>query len=263
MRPSRILKEARAGKVATIAKINIPHPAVIDLCGLAGLSGVWLCNEHGPNDWSLIDHCVRAGKEHDLDIIVRIAKGSYSDYIKPFEADAAGIMVPHVTSAEEAEWVVDHCRCHPVGNRPIDGGNADGRYCQHEAAEYLRHCNEEKLILLQIESREGAAAVDAIAAVPGYDGLVFGPGDFTHRLGKFGQTNDPEVVEARARVEAAMQKHGKFGFAVGLPDGPDALRERGYGCVCVVSDVISLGASLREAREHFEGGGSAPSIYDK
>ena len=31
-----------------------------------------------------------AAKAHDCDTIVRVAKGSYSDYIRPLESDAAG-----------------------------------------------------------------------------------------------------------------------------------------------------------------------------
>ena len=97
MRNSRVLREVRAGQPATCLKINITHPGVVELAGLAGASAVWLCNEHIPNDWLSIEHCVRAAKIHDTDVIVRVARGAYSDYVKPFEADAAGITAkpPH------------------------------------------------------------------------------------------------------------------------------------------------------------------------
>ena len=35
--------------------------------------------------------------------------------------------------------------------------------------------------------------------MPGFDGLLFGPGDFSHRIGKVGQLDTPEVVAARKR----------------------------------------------------------------
>jgi len=61
---------------------------------------VWLCNEHVPNDWLNLEHQIRAAKLFDMDTIVRVSKGSYSEYIKPFECDATGIMVPHIASAD-------------------------------------------------------------------------------------------------------------------------------------------------------------------
>lgn len=254
MRPSRVLRETRRGEVATCAKINLNNPGIVELCGLAGFSAVWLCNEHTPADWPLIEHCVRAAKVHDMDVIVRVSKGSYSEYLKPFECDASGIMVPHVTTVEEAKNIVDMCRCHPLGRRAMDGGNVDGNYCQHDAMEYLRFLEEEKFIILQIESPEGVAQVDEIAAVAGFEFLLFGPGDYSHRIGKLGQINDPEVLEARRLVEQATLAHGKKGFAVGVPAGPDELRARGYALTHIASDVYLLGAALKSAQEKFRGG---------
>ena len=95
LRPSRLLRELRAGKCATSFKINLADPRIIELCGLAGFSTVWICNEHVGNDWFNLENQIRAAKLYDMDTIVRVEKGSYSDYVKPFEADATGIMVPH------------------------------------------------------------------------------------------------------------------------------------------------------------------------
>ncbi len=264
MRPSRVLREVRNGTVASVAKINIMHPAVIDLCGLAGFSAVWVCGEHGTTDWSMMEHCIRAAKNHDMDVIARVPKGCYSDYIKPFECDASGIMVPHVQSAEEARYIVDSVRAHPIGRRPIDGGNTDGNYCQHTAADYLRFLNEEKILILQIESPEAVENVDEIAAVPGFDFLLFGPGDYAHRIGKHGQVQDPEVLAARKKVEDATKKHGKMGFAVAVPVGPEELKDRGYFCKSIASDVVTLGQGMQQKLEEFRAGMSTgPSSYDK
>lgn len=37
-----------------------------------------------------------------MDSLVRVEKSSYSDDVKPFEADGTGRMVSHVTTSEEA-----------------------------------------------------------------------------------------------------------------------------------------------------------------
>src|SRR6185436_3592559 len=102
LRSSRLLRELRAGQCPATLKLNMNDPRIVELAGLSGTSAVWLCNEHVPNDWINLEHQIRAAKLHDMDTIVRVNKAGYSDYVKPFELDATGIMVPMVNSAEEA-----------------------------------------------------------------------------------------------------------------------------------------------------------------
>ena len=236
-----MLRELRAGKCPTCFKLNLGDPRVIELCGLSGVSAVWICNEHVGNDWLNLENQVRAAKLHDVDSIVRVAKGSYSDFVKPFEADATAIMVPHVTTAEEARRIVQMTRFHPLGRRAWDGGNVDGQYCQVPVADYLIHSNTERLLIFQIESPEALENVEAIAAVPGFDMLLFGPGDFSHLLGKAGQIRDAEVVAARRRVAAAAQKHGKLMMTPGLIAPLEELLAEGFRVFNLGADVLALG----------------------
>ena len=128
MRESVVLKKLRAGQVANCMKVNYGDPRVTEMAALRGFDCVWVGLEHIPNDWSTIENQIRSAKIHNVDTVVRIPRGPYSDYIKPFEADASGIMVPHVMSLEDAKKVVWQTRFHPVGRRPLDGGGADACY---------------------------------------------------------------------------------------------------------------------------------------
>ena len=127
MIPSRVLKKLRSGKPAICTKTNLMDCRAIDIMGLVGFDCVWTCCEHIPNDWYTIENQIRTCKMHGMDCLVRVAKGSYRDYVRPLEADAAGIMVPHLMSAEEAHEVVRMTRFKPVGRRPVDGGKSDGQ----------------------------------------------------------------------------------------------------------------------------------------
>ncbi len=260
LRSSRLLRELRAGRRPTVLKLNLIDPRVVELAGLAGASAVWLCNEHVPNDWLNLEHQVRAAKLHDMDTIVRVEKGSYSDYLKPFELDATAIMVPHVADADEARRIVDWVRCHPHGRRPLDSGNMDGFFCQVPLVEYAAHCNTNQLVILQIESPEAVENVEAIAAVPGFDALLFGAGDFSHRIGKLGQVTDPEVVAVRRRVAAAARKHGKQVMAASLYGQKEKLIEEGTNIFTLGADVLTLGAGLRQLVADFDRTAQASSV---
>lgn len=253
LRPSRVLRELRAGQNSTILKLNLGDPRIVELAGLAGASAVWLCNEHVPNDWLNLEHQIRAAKLYDMDTIVRVSKGSYTDYVKPFECDATGIMVPHITSAEEARSVVDMVRCRPLGSKALDGGNMDGLFCQAALSDYAQHCNTEKFVILQIESPEALAVVDDIAAVPGYDMLLFGAGDFSHRIGKLGQATCTETVAARKQVHAAAMKHGKYVAVASLFGQKDQLLREGGRVFTLGADVLELGAAFHKMVKDFVG----------
>ncbi|MDZ4286800.1 MAG: aldolase/citrate lyase family protein [Prosthecobacter sp.] len=264
LRPSRLLRELRSGRRTTMLKLNLGDPRIVELAGLAGASAVWLCNEHVPNDWLNLEHQIRAAKLHDLDTIVRVSKGSYSDYVKPFECDATGIMVPHISNADEARHVVDMVRCRPLGSKALDGGNMDGLFCQVSLADYAAHCNQEKLVILQIESPEALENVEEIAAVPGFDALLFGAGDFSHRIGKLGQVTSPEVVAARKRIAAAANKHGKYVAVASLFGQKEQLIEEGTHIFALGADVVELGNAFRKLVTDFQGGTSGTatdSVY--
>lgn len=252
-RSSRVLAALRQGQLPLVLKINLSDPRVTEIAGLSGVDGVWLCMEHVPNDWIGIEHQIRAARVHGIDSLVRIARGSYSDYVRPLEADATGIIVPHVVTADEARGIVDQVRFHPLGRRALDGGNIDGQFCQLPMAEYLQHSNEERIVILQIESPEGLANIDAIAAVPGFNGIMFGPGDFSHRIGKPGQIDSPEVVAARKRVAAAAHRNGKFAMAAGMLAPLADLVSEGHRVFNIGADVIGLGTYVKQRLEFVRG----------
>ena len=251
MRPSRVLRKLRAGQVVSCVGTNLADGRVAEIGGIVGFDCLWAGMEHKPNDWSVIEQQIWAAKAHDMDVMVRVARGGYSDYIRPLEMDAAGIMVPHVMSAEDARNVVRMTRFHPIGRRPIDGGNADGAFCQIDISEYIKQANEQRFIVLQMEDPEPFDELDEIAAVEGYDMLLFGALDFSRGIGVRGQIDDPRVAEARQRVAEAAAAHGKFaGIPARLEQMPD-LMEMGYQFFALAGDVTSLGFHWRQVVEQF------------
>jgi 4-hydroxy-2-oxoheptanedioate aldolase len=250
---SRILGMLRSQQFPSVLKINLSEPRVVELAAMCGVDAVWLCTEHVLNDWSGIENQIRAARVHNIDSLVRVARGSYSDYIKPFEADATGIIVPHVANAAEARQIVQAVRFHPVGKRAFDGGNTDGRFCLLPMEDYVRHSNTERIVILQIESPEALQEVEAIAAVDGFDGLLFGPGDFSHRVGKVGQVLADDVVSARKRVATAATSNGKFAMSAGLFAPLDALVAEGHSVFGIGSDVVGLGSYVTDRVANFRG----------
>jgi len=243
---SRILKLLRENRYPAVLKLNLMDPRVAEVAGASGIDAIWLCQEHVPNDWLNLEHMIRAARIYGVDSLVRVSKGAYSDYVRPLEAGATGIIVPHITDADEARQIVQWTRFQPLGKRALDGGNTDGLFCIVPQDVYLRHSNTERLIVLQIESPEALEHVEAIAAVPGFNGFLFGPGDFSHRIGKAGQITAPEVVSARQRVAKAARAHGKFAMSAGLFAPIADLVAEGHSVFSIGADVVGISNYLTE-----------------
>lgn len=240
MRASRVLAKLRAGEIVNCFKSNLSDARAVEIAALAGFDCIWLDMEHVGNDLSAIERGIWAAKSQNADVMVRVSRGSYSDHIRPLELDASGIMVPHVMSLEDAKAVVRMTRFHPIGRRPVDGGNADGAYCKIDFKDYLKEANDQRFVVVQIEDPEPLAELDAIAALPGIDMLFFGPGDFSHGIGAPGVWDDPRLVDARRRVAAAAAAHGKFAGTVASAMNLDDLIAMGYQFLCMGADVVGL-----------------------
>jgi len=246
MRPSRVLAKLRAGQVVYTFKSNLDSARAVEIAAMAGFDCVWTCMEHVPNDLLLIERQINVAKAWDVDVIVRVARGSYSDYIRPLELDAAGIMVPHIMSLQDAENVVRMTRFHPIGRRPVDGGNADGQYCTIDYCEYLKQANEQRFVCVQIEDPEPLADLDAIAALDGIDIIFFGPGDFSQGIGAPGVWDHPKITETRKRVAEVAVAHGKTAGTVGNPDNAKDLIAMGYRFINIGADVIAMSDYCRK-----------------
>ncbi|MEO6933388.1 MAG: aldolase/citrate lyase family protein [Chitinophagaceae bacterium] len=240
MRESKVLRKLRAGDHVSCVKINLANAQVTELAALAGFDCVWVDQEHCAQDWSVLNSQVWSAKAWDVDTLVRVPRGSYSDLIKPLELDATGIMVPHVMSLQDAKSIVRNTRFHPVGLRPIDGGNADGAYTGVDFNDYLQQANRERFVILQIEDPEPLKELDAIADLEGYDMLFFGPGDFSQGIGAPGQWDHPDLLAARIRVAEVANKYGKIAATTGGIDKLGEFLDMGYKFISVGADVVGL-----------------------
>ena len=129
---------------------------------------------------------------------------------------AQGIVVPHVDSASEAQRVANACRYPPVGKRSMGGGLQQLGFASMPVGDAARIVNDETLVVVMIESPQGVANCEEIAAVPGIDALLIGTNDLCFEMGIPGQFNDPRVAEAYRKVIAACRKHGKFAGMGGM-----------------------------------------------
>lgn len=241
MKKNETLEKLRQGKVVMLAcPTPYPSPKLIEMIGLIGFDGVWIDMEHQDYNYDQLFAMGLACRATGMDPLVRMRKGPYWTYFRCLEAGANGIMVPHVCSAEETREVVRNSRFHPLGKRGMDGVEAASSYGMEPMGNYMISANEETLVSVQIEDREGVEAIDEILSVEGLDGIMVGPGDLTQSYEIPTQGNHPLIVQAVDRIAEACHRYGKWwGLPVASPEAAKPYYEKGARFfVCGAAIVI-------------------------
>ena len=204
MRRSRMLEKLRRGEYVTMAQSwVIPHWKIVDIMGFVGFDGVWIEHEHSDFSYGELSQMILAARAHDMDSVVRVERTGYNDIIKPLEAGATGLVLPHCMSGEDARSIVREAKFSPLGMRG-SGGSTDSDYGMMERMEYFRHANSETFVAGIIEDKEAVEDVDAIAATEGIDMLLMGPGDLYRKL--------RHHWADQTRVDRARDRQGRRGL---------------------------------------------------
>ena len=181
--------------------------------------------------------------------LVRVAENGLRCIGQALDAGAAGVIVPMVNNATEAEAAVCNAKYPPLGKRSYGPMRSELRRSRD-----LARVNATTLIAVMIETAEGLENVEEIAAVPGVDALYVGPYDLTLTVGG-GNPDDPKAMAAR---DAALRRildaaHG-CGKAVGIhADDGDMAAARlrlGFDFISIEGDLVHLQQVAEEHLEH-------------
>lgn len=191
-------------QVGTFIKTVSPH--VVEILGTTALDFGVLDGEHAPFDRAALDLMMLAGRAARLPLYVRVPDYEASTILSTLDLGAAGIVVPHVDNAEQAALIVSRARyqggVRGFSSSPRAAGYGTMTYKQAQEA------GDRTLVMCQIESTEGLANVESIAAVPGVGGLFVGRADLALSMGEEG-SRSPAVLEATARIVRAALAAGK------------------------------------------------------
>jgi 2-keto-3-deoxy-L-rhamnonate aldolase RhmA len=184
-------------------------PSVTTLVGQVGFDFVFIDMEHGAYGLESVADLIRGAKSVGCAPIIRVPSGERHFISRVLDAGAEGIMVPMLSTPDEAKQVVSYAKYPPVGKRGVGLQTGQTNYARVKASDFTQQANQKTLIIAQIENAEGVRNIDAIMAVNGVDLAVLGPNDLSFDLGYQGKTDTPECVEAIQKVVEACQRCGK------------------------------------------------------
>lgn len=214
--------------------MKTPSPIVAEVLSLSDLDVFCIDTEHAPFGRLETDLCISAFRAAGRPSLVRIADDSPTEIRCALDSGATGILVPHVTSAEQAEAIVKAAHFGD-GGRGYAGSSRAAEYTSKSMADHIADSREQTTVVLQIEDIAALEHVAQIAAVDGVDAVFVGRADLAVAMQK--SVSDKQVVATVRDICAVGQSVGTTVgmFTPDLDEIPD-WRDAGASLFLLSSD---------------------------
>ncbi len=235
-RGSRVRPGLRQPGPPTIGTwVKLPTLETLELLAQAGFEFVVIDMEHSPLGLESAYRLIFGAQALGMAALVRVADRSGSLYQRILDAGADGVLVPQVTSVEEARAAVEGMTFAPAGRRGMGLTARAGRWGLADVDGY-RATGDDIVRCVQIEDLDALQRADRIVDVHGLDAVFLGMGDLTMSSGL--PADSAEIRRATDRLlELTRARNLPCGAAVGDAAGAaDAVR-RGFSFIMVSNDI--------------------------
>ena len=248
--PQNAFKRALgAGKAQIGLWSSLSSNYSVEVIAGAGFDWLLLDTEHSPNDLESLLTQLQAAAPYPTHPVVRVPWNDMVMIKRVLDIGAQSLLVPYVSTPEEAAAAVSYTRYPPVGVRGVAGTTRASRFGR--VKDYATRANEEICLLVQLETQSALDNLEAICAVEGVDGVFIGPADLHASLGHTGQIANPQV---KPLIDEAIRRIRKCGRAPGILTPSEADAHHWLDCgalfVAVGADVgiLARGAESLAAK---------------
>jgi 2-keto-3-deoxy-L-rhamnonate aldolase RhmA len=168
---------------------------------------IWFEMQHSTMSYDEVRRMILACPRVGAAPMIRMPDALESGIQKATDLGALGIIVPTVDDALEARDAARFSRYPPFGRRSA-GGGAYRELWNAPGMNYRATINDNMLVTVMIETLEGVAMANEIAATHGVDVIILGNNDLSSFSGW--SQNDPRYQDAIIKVHDAALKYGKY-----------------------------------------------------
>lgn len=192
--------------------IQGPYCALVEICGLAGFDFIFLDAEHGPLTPADCESLARAAEVRGVVPLIRVPNANPDTILRYMDTGMMGVIVPGISTREEAEGAVRAVKYYPQGDRGLNAVRTSDYGMAKPLSEYVVEANRETMVLAIIENTTALANLPGILSVEGIDGVILGTADLSQSMGVPGHGSHPKVIEA-------SREFVKTGLGCGKPIG--------------------------------------------
>jgi 2-dehydro-3-deoxyglucarate aldolase/4-hydroxy-2-oxoheptanedioate aldolase len=232
----------RAGEFLIGSFVNLGSPLTAEIMAIGGFDWLVVDLEHGAGGEEEMLAQLHAVERRGVAALVRVEAVEGARFMHALDRGASGVLVPRVSSVEDARRSVSYCRY--SGSRGVARYNRAWRWGLD--ARPLDDVDNEIVCAIQIETLGALKAADEIAALDGVDILFVGPVDLAHSLEVKDPHDSPALLDRISEVARIAHAHGKAaGILAGTVEQANAYRELGFTFLGCSSDS---GLLVQEAR---------------
>lgn len=212
--------ELAAGGASAGVGITVADEQLVEVAALAGFGHVMIDGEHGHIGVRECESLVRAAEAAGITPLARVPDNRPEHILRFLDTGVQGVIVPHVSTADDARRAVSSARYYPEGQRGLAGVRSAQFGLAGSLTDYAAEANREVLVIALIEHVEALNNLPEILAVEGLDAVTIGPADLSQSMGYPGERNRPDVSKA---IDEIIRQAVAAGVPVGLncPTGAD------------------------------------------
>ena len=178
MKRNKLKEIMSKGEVAVGTCIYSFSPAIIEVAGFTGLDFCRVDNEHAWRQDESVENVLRGASGADIVALLRIDRDNPYLVRKAFEAGAGGVIVPHISTRQEAEAIVQAAKFPPMGQRGYGGLCYSAQWGIGAGVKWMEWSNHETLVIPMVEDTEAVSHIDDIMRIEGVDAVFLWPCGF-------------------------------------------------------------------------------------
>ncbi len=233
-----------SGRPAIGTWIGFTDPYSVEVIADAGFDWLLIDTEHFPISRESLRSIFIALKGSPSVPVVRLPSNSPDHFQTALDLGAEGVVVPMVSSRQDAMQAVTFCRYPPIGTRGFSPTRAS-RYFQ-DLEPYAKSANGQISLIVQIETPQAVTNIDEILSTDGIDGIFIGPSDLASFMNMPARTNHPDVERVVDQlIHSACARGMPFGLPTWSPEECLSYVKRGARLLTLGSDLHYLATSAR------------------
>lgn len=200
--------------------------------------------EHAPLDVYDVELLLMGVKGSDCVGIVRVPWNDPVYIKRVLDIGAQGIIVPWVSSYEDALALERAVTYPPKGVRGV-GPRRAVMYGSISLTEYYKRYLEDLVVIAQIETREGVENLEKILSIETITGVFVGPNDLSASLGLIDKREAPEFLGVLERIARVSSKKPLRGIMTQTPEEAVRAIKTGYNMIALSSDIHNMLRGIR------------------
>lgn len=233
--------------------VTIPHRSIVEMAKFHNFDWVCFDIEHSSTNIDQLATLISVANGAQIASFVRIFDNDSVIIKRVMDAGASGIIVPMINSKEEALRAYNSMHYPPTGTRGV--GLSSAQVYGGNFENYKKWLSQEATLIVQIEHIQAVRNLESILELEQVDGFIVGPYDLSASLGKPGDFQNPEFIQAMDEIKRVQKKFNK-GRGIHIVEPDEKLLQQhlaeGFNFIGYSFEARIIEKSFKAAAEAFK-----------